>query len=84
MAMEAVLGYSAKWNLNTHTGQISVKYSIATLNNPLASTTATLQIQSPEELHMLVDLLRNEKPIEYDSTTKEIRLRDWETPGEGE
>ena len=82
--MASVLGYSAKWNLNNHTGQIVLKVSAGTLSNPLNSFIATLQVQTPEELNMLVDLLRNEKPIEYDSTSKELRLGEWEVTGEGE
>ena len=82
--MASVLSYSAKWNLNNHTGQIVLKVSAATLSNPYATVVATLQVQTPEELNMLVDLLRNEKPIEYDSTSKELRLGEWEVTGEGE
>ena len=33
---------------------------------------------------MLVDLLRNEKPIQYDTSTKELQLGEYELVGEGE
>jgi hypothetical protein len=82
--MAKLLSYKAKWNLNSHTGQIIVRLWAENLNNPHATFTATLQPQTPEEMYMLMDLLRNEKPIEYDTTAKELRLGEWETAGEGE
>ena len=82
--MAKLLSYKVKWNLNSHTGQIDVKLWAGNLSNPQATVTATLQPQTPQEMQMLVDLLRNEQPIEYDSTTKELRLGEWEVAGEGE
>jgi hypothetical protein len=82
--MARLISYSAKWNLNNHSGRINVKLAAGTLSNPHATVTATLQPQTPEEMQMLVDLLRNEKPIEYDSTSKELWLGEWEVTGEGE
>jgi len=82
--MAKLLSYRAKWNLNNHSGQIDVKLWAGNLSNPHATVAVTLQPQTPEEMHMLVDLLRNEEPIEYDSTSKELRLGDWEVTGEGE
>ena len=83
--MAKLLSYKAKWNLNNHTGQIDVQLWAGNLGgNPHATFTATLQPQTPAEMHMLVDLLRNEKPIEFDTASKEIRLGEWEVAGEGE
>ncbi|HEV8484038.1 MAG TPA: hypothetical protein VGV87_10885 [Blastocatellia bacterium] len=83
--MTKLLSYKAKWNLNSHSGQIDVQLWAGNLGgNPHGTFTATLQPQTPEEMQMLVDLLRNEKPIEYDSAAKELRLGEWEVAGEGE
>ena len=82
--MSTLLKYKAKWDMDTHTGQIEVKLSAATLANPHNSFTATLVPQTPEEMSMLVDLLRNEKPLDYNTSTKELRLGEWEVTGEGE
>lgn len=83
--MAKLLSYKAKWNLNSHSGQIDVKLWAGNLGgNPHSTVTVTLQPQTPEEMQMLVDLLRNEKPIEYDSASKELRLGEWEGAGEGE
>jgi len=82
--MTKLLSYKAKWNLNSHTGQIDVQLWAGNLGNPHATFTATLQPQTPAEMQMLVDLLRNEKPIEFDTASKELRLGEWEAAGEGE
>jgi hypothetical protein len=82
--MARLLSYKAKWNLNTHSGQIEVKLWAGNPSNIHATVTATFQPQTAEEMHMLVDLMRNEKPIEYDTATKELRLGEWEVAGEGE
>ena len=82
--MARLLSYKAKWNLNNHTGQIDVQLWAGNQSNPHATFTATLQPQTPAEMQMLVDLLRNEKPIEFDTTSKELRLGEWEVAGEGE
>jgi|RhiMetdeSRZDD1v2_1073273.scaffolds.fasta_scaffold570722_2 hypothetical protein len=83
--MAKLLSYKVKWNLNSHTGQIDVQLWAGNLGgNPHATFTATLQPQTPAEMQMLVDLLRNEKPIEFDTASKELRLGEWESAGEGE
>ena len=83
--MAKLLSYKAKWNLNTHAGQIDIKLWAGNLGgSPHSTVTTTLLPQTPGEMQMLVDLLRNEEPIEYDSTTKELRLGEWEVTGEGE
>jgi len=82
--MAKLLSYKVKWSLNTHSGQIDVKLWAGNLGNPHSTTTATLTTQSAEEMHMLVDLLRNESPIEYDNISKELRLGEFEVTGQGE
>jgi hypothetical protein len=83
--MAKLLSYKAKWNLNTHSGQIDVKLWAGNLGgNPQSTVTATLQPQTPAEMQMLVDLLRNEKPIDYDSNARLLSLGEWEVTGEGE
>jgi len=82
--MAKLLSYKANWNLNSHSGLIHVKLWAGNPSNPHQTFTASLQPQTPEEMQMLVDLLRNEEPLEYDSSTKELRLGEWEVAGEGE
>ena len=80
--MAQLVKYRAKWNMDTHAGQIDVKLWIGPTRQD--TSTATLLPQTPEEMSMLVDLLRNESPLNYDTSTKELRLGEWEDPGEGE
>jgi hypothetical protein len=82
--MARLLSYKAKWNLNSHTGQIDIKLWAGNVSDPHATFTATLHTQTPAEMSMLVDLLRNEEPLDYDSAAKELRLGEWEVAGEGE
>ncbi|HEU4389797.1 MAG TPA: hypothetical protein VFV34_18470 [Blastocatellia bacterium] len=82
--MANIVSYSARWNLNDQSGRIAVKLSAPTLNHPNATVTRTLQPLTAEEMHLLVDLLRNERPVEYDSTSKELWLGEWEVTGEEE
>ena len=77
--MPNVVGYKAKWNVATHTGEIQVRTSYKG-----HLSTGYLIPQSAEEMHMLIDLLRNEAPLEYSSGTNELRSTDWEGVGEGE
>lgn len=81
--MARVISYKARWDMDTHTGQIDLKLW-AGQPNTHSTFNATLLLQSPEEMSMLVDLMRNENPLDYDTSTKELRLGEWEVPGEGE
>lgn len=82
--MSQLLGYKAKWDMDTHTGHIEVKIFAGSLNHPDGFSISTLLPQSPEEMSMLLDILRNEKPLDYTLSTKELWLGEWESPGEGE
>lgn len=84
MTMVKLVGYKAKWNFSSHTGKIDARLWIGNVSNPDQFTVATLHPQTPEEMSMVVDILRNEKPISYDSTTNELRTGEWEVVGEGE
>jgi hypothetical protein len=81
MTMLKIVGYKAKWNFSSHTGKIDVRVYYGNLTQ---YTVYTFQPQTPEEMSMVVDILRNEKPISYDSTTKELLTGEWEVIGEGE
>ena len=82
--MAKMLSYKAKWNLNSQSGKLLSSSGLETWANPNSSVAATLLPQTPEEIQMLVDLLMNEKPLEYDSTVNELPLGEWEVAGEGE
>ncbi len=81
--MAQVVSYRVKWNLNSHTGQIYVHVPSGSPQPPYV-TSYVLTPTSPQEMQMLVDLLRNEKPIQYDTSTKELQLGEYELVGEGE
>jgi hypothetical protein len=82
--MSRLLSYKAKWDMDTHAGQIEVKLWAPTPGNQHNTSTTTLLPQSPEEMSMLVDLMRNEKPLDYNVNTKELSLSEWEATGEGD
>lgn len=82
--MARVISYKVKWDLDTHSGQIEAKLWTPVPGNPHATTSVTLQPQDAAEMHLLVDLLRNESPVDYSTSTKEIKTVESETAGEGE
>lgn len=82
--MARVISYKVKWDLDTHAGQIEVKLAGAFPADPRTTFTVTLQPQNAAEMHLLVDLFRNESPVDYNANTKELLTAGWETAGEGE
>jgi len=75
MAMVEITAYSVYWHAATKTGDVRV--------NLVDDTSHTLTDMSAEEIHMLVDLLRNEKPVYY-SVERQVVFVAWEPVGEGE
>ena len=70
--------YQAHWDTQQHNGEIKLKAWFG----GWTSIDLTLQVETAAEMQLLIDLLRNEKPIWYDSGT--LRTGHWEPVGEGE
>lgn len=70
MALEPVVWYEAYWSVANHNGAILVTIlgTVTALNISLPGlTTLTVNVNSAEEMQLLVDLLRNERSMAYDS-----------------
>ena len=75
MAREAITGYNARWDLNDHCGYLRL----------WRSTGGNFQhrIDNPAEFSAIIDLLRNEKPVFFDTSDWSIHIGR-EPVGEGE
>ena len=62
MAMIQVTSYVVFWDIDDHRGNIQLNLA----NNQGWAIGG----QTPDEMHMLVDLLRNEKPIYFDTSSR--------------
>jgi len=72
--------YSAAWNTEDHTGRITLYWG----PNVSDSNWLTAPIISdPLEFQVMIDLLRNESPVFFDTETKKLAAG-WEPTGEGE
>ncbi len=80
MALTQIARYYSRWDLDSHNGRIALyNASNAVLDNRTFA--------NPEEFQVIIDLLRNEKPLWYDSATKHLRTgygANGEPVGEGE
>jgi hypothetical protein len=75
MAWTQVNAYYVFWDIDGHSGNIQLN---------LANNTGwAIGGQTPDEMHMLVDLLRNEKPIYFEDTQR-LLIVGSEPVGEGE
>lgn len=63
MNWKKVKSYGVNWRTVENFGYLTVYYENMGFG---------LRIESPQELLFLVDLLRNEKPVYFDPTTKQI------------
>lgn len=70
-----IIGYRTFWNATDNHGQIWILFA--------DETGKLFDTETPEEMMMLVDLLRNEKPIYYDIQHNFI-MTGLEPVGEGE
>ncbi len=75
MAFKTVVTYWATWDVNDHQGRISIK----TDDNTVTWDSYTC----PQEFAVVIDLLRNEKPLQWDKDLRQLRTFN-ETIGEGE
>ena len=75
MALVEINTYAVHWDIDGHFGNIQLNLA----NN----TSFAIGGQTPDEMHMLVDLLRNEKPIRFDTDQRRLSTS-LESVGEGE
>ena len=66
MALKIVARYYSRWDLDNANGRIALYDAGNTaLDNRI--------YKNPEEFAVIVDLLRNEKPLWFDNTAKHLR-----------
>ncbi len=75
MALVEINSYVVHWDVDGHFGNIQLNLA----NN----VGYGIGGQTPEEMRMLVDLLRNEKPIRFDTVRRSLHLG-FEPVGEAE
>ena len=66
MALTQVARYYSRWDLDNHNGRIAL-YGAS--NNSIENRVYT----NPEEFQVIVGMLRNEKPLWFDSDMKHLR-----------
>lgn len=62
MATFQITSYVVFWDIDDHRGNIQLNLS----NN----SGFAIGGQTPDEMQMLMDILRNEKPVNFDTTSK--------------
>lgn len=60
-----IVQYRAAWDINHHYGQIQ-------LLGQNGSWSSVKQVNNPEEFRAILDLLRNEEPILYETSSEKI------------
>ena len=75
MATLDVVSYVVFWDIDGHFGSIQLNLS--------NSTGHAIGGQTAPEMHMLLDILRNEKPLRFNDVTK-LLSTGFEPVGEGE
>ncbi len=73
--MNEITSYKFFWNLDNNEGLMHLK--------PAEGSAEIIPIDSPQEGSLLLDVLRNEKPVYYDSGNKMI-MTGLEPVGEGD
>lgn len=66
MAQHQIARYYSRWDLDNHNGRI-------TLYTPTNALVETRVYNNPEEFRLIVDLLRNEKPLWFDDSPKWLK-----------
>jgi hypothetical protein len=86
MARYNITDYSATWDFDQHYGRFVFYWEDENNPGPDIANSNWLyapRIYNPAEFQVMIDLLRNENPISYDSNTKRL-MTGKEPPGEGE
>ncbi len=74
MALIQVARYYSRWDLDNHDGRIALYDA----NNEIDNRTYS----SPEEFQVIVEMLRFEKPLWFDTSAKHLRTGFGATGGE--
>ncbi len=77
-----VFDYRAFWDCQNKSGRLEL-HGLATGGRYGVDTTITVEVAEPDEMRMLVDLLRNENPVFYDRAAGTLETGQ-EFVGEGE
>ncbi|MBD3229853.1 MAG: hypothetical protein GF329_16845 [Candidatus Lokiarchaeota archaeon] len=77
MVLQKVKKYAARWDINGHRGLVSVLYDAK------GGDWEHIIIKDPMEFFVVVDMLRNEKPVMYDDQKIHVMTSD-EPVGEEE
>jgi hypothetical protein len=85
MVQRIVNLYFAQWDVNNHDGVIKVfEESNSVADEPVGQ----IRTANPEEFRLIVDLLRNEKPVAFEDGALQLRVGhqvfNREPVGEGE
>jgi hypothetical protein len=75
MAAKNVKTYWAGWDADGHFGTLNIQTD--------DNMTTIVTLTNASEFAVMVDLLRNEKPLQWDHATKKLTTFN-ESPGEGE
>lgn len=82
MARHVISSYKAAWNYKDKEGVLVLFWKEA--SRPWGSNmTNPITVTDPMEFQMMVDLLRNESPVEYDPEQHKL-VTGFEPAGEGE
>ena len=80
MATVSVRYYGGYWDIDDRKGWIGLHLD----NNSYYG----LLVRDPDELRLLLDILRNEKPVHFDTQSRRLKIgwgyTNWEKVGEGE
>ena len=77
-----ILYYRAIWNARTKQGQLELR-GLATGGRLGVEDIVTVEVNDASEMHMLVDILRNEQPVHFDRASQTFETTQ-EPVGEGE
>ena len=81
-----IITYTATWNYSNDTGTIGLRYAQVLISGGFPKTfvkSHTIETQDPQKFQVMVDLLRNEKPLYIDVNGGYITTQREEV-GEGE
>ena len=79
MAYHNIIRYMARWNYKNHYGDLNVGYKVGT-----TARWKNIRVTDANEFSVMVDLLRNEKPVYYDDANDYLQTSHGEFVGEGE
>lgn len=74
IALKAVARYYSRWDLDNHKGKI-------VLFDPINNKLDEREYANPEEFQLIVDMLRNEKPLWFNPDMMQLRTG-WGATGE--